>query len=94
MTNLPEEAIPLWKEFKEARVCPSIDDLEHRNKYIRFPTEWSTVENNLNTIMNNGPHVSADEAFDGTYHTNVIVTSEGMWCAQTQRFLTMSSLTN
>jgi hypothetical protein len=52
MTNLPEEAIPLWKEFKEARVCPSIDDLEHRNKYIRFPTEWSTVENNLNTIMN------------------------------------------
>ena len=52
MTNLPEEAIPLWKEFKEARVCPSIDDLEHRNKFIRFPTEWSDVEKNLNTIMN------------------------------------------
>jgi len=50
MTNLPEEAIPLWKEFKEARVCPSIDDLEHRNQYIRFPTEWSDVEKNLSLI--------------------------------------------
>ena len=29
---------------------------------------------------NNLLHFSADEAFDGTYHTNVIVTSEGMWC--------------
>ena len=27
---------------------------------------------------NNLLHFSADEAFDGTYHTNVIVTSEGM----------------
>ena len=35
-------------------------------------------KNNFNTIMNNGHHFSADEAFDGTYHTNVIVTSEGM----------------
>ena len=51
MTNLPDKAIPLWKEFKEARVCPSIDDLDHRNKYIRYPTEWSDVEKNLDTIM-------------------------------------------
>ena len=51
MTNLPDKAIPLWKEFKEARVCPSIDDLDHRNKYIRFPTEWSDVEKNLDTIL-------------------------------------------
>ena len=50
MTNLPEEAIPLWKEFKEARVCPSIDDFDHRNKYIRFPTEWSDVTKNLDAI--------------------------------------------
>jgi organic radical activating enzyme len=51
MTSIPDKAIPLWKEFKEARVCPSIDDLAHRNKYIRFPTEWSDVENNLDTIL-------------------------------------------
>lgn len=50
MTNLPDEAIPLWKEFKEARVCPSIDDFDHRNKYIRFPTEWADVTKNLDII--------------------------------------------
>jgi organic radical activating enzyme len=51
MTSIPDKAVPLWKEFKEARVCPSIDDLAHRNKYIRFPTEWSDVEKNLDTIL-------------------------------------------
>jgi hypothetical protein len=51
MTQVPDKAIPLWKKFKEARVCPSIDDLDHRNKYIRYPTEWSAVEQNLEKIM-------------------------------------------
>ena len=51
MTQVPDKAIPLWKEFKEARVCPSIDDLDHRNKFIRYPTEWSDVEKNLEKIM-------------------------------------------
>ena len=51
MTNLPEQAIPLWKEFKETRVCPSIDDLHVRNHYIRFPTYWADVRNNLNSLM-------------------------------------------
>ena len=51
MTNLPDEAIPLWKEFKEARVCPSIDCLDSRNHFIRFPTEWADVTKNLNTIQ-------------------------------------------
>jgi hypothetical protein len=51
MTSIPDKAVPLWKEFKEARVCPSIDDLAHRNKYIRFPTEWPDVEKNLDTIL-------------------------------------------
>lgn len=51
MTNLPEQAIPLWSEFKETRVCPSIDDLNIRNHYIRYPTYWADVRNNLNTLM-------------------------------------------
>ena len=51
MTNLPEQAIPLWNEFKETRVCPSIDDLNIRNHYIRYPTYWADVRNNLNILM-------------------------------------------
>jgi hypothetical protein len=51
MTNLPDEAIELWKEFKEARICPSIDDLDLRNHYIRYPTLWSDVKRNLAAIQ-------------------------------------------
>ena len=52
MTNLPEEAIPLWKEFKETRVCPSIDCLDTRNNYIRYPTQWLDVIKNLDILLN------------------------------------------
>jgi len=53
MTNLPEEAMPLWCEFKETRICPSIDDLRHRNTYIRYPTDWNDVEKNLEIVKPN-----------------------------------------
>lgn len=51
MTNLPERAIPLWQEFKEARICPSIDDLEVRNHFIRYPTKWDSVTENLEKLL-------------------------------------------
>lgn len=51
MTNIPDRAIELWSEFKEARICPSIDDLDHRNHYIRYPTQWTDVEKNLQAVM-------------------------------------------
>jgi hypothetical protein len=51
MTNLPPEAIPIWKEFKEARVCPSIDCLDKRNQYIRFPTDWNNVTKHLDMLL-------------------------------------------
>lgn len=51
MTNLPDYAIDIWKEFKEARINPSIDDLGHRNNFIRYPTDWITVEENLDKLL-------------------------------------------
>ena len=51
MTNLPEEALELWREFKECRLCPSIDDLDIRNHYIRYPTYWADVRRNLNSLL-------------------------------------------
>ena len=51
MTNLPPEAIPIWKEFKEARVCPSIDCLDERNHFIRFPTNWQDVTKHLDMLL-------------------------------------------
>ncbi len=51
MTNIPPNAIPIWKEFKEARVCPSIDCLDTRNHFIRYPTKWLDVESNLDMLL-------------------------------------------
>lgn len=51
MTNLPAEARELWSEFKETRLCASVDDIELRNHYIRYPTFWSDVKTNLNTVL-------------------------------------------
>lgn len=51
MTSIPDKAIPIWKEFKEARVCPSIDCLDTRNHFIRYPTKWLDVESNLDMLL-------------------------------------------
>ena len=51
MTNVPDYAINLWSQFKEARICCSIDDLDLRNHYIRYPTMWASVRENLMTVL-------------------------------------------
>jgi len=33
--------IDVWKEFKHVDICLSIDDLEHRNEYLRYPAKWN-----------------------------------------------------
>jgi radical SAM protein with 4Fe4S-binding SPASM domain len=34
-------------KFNEITLCVSVDDLEHRLEYERFPTEWSTIQENV-----------------------------------------------
>jgi hypothetical protein len=51
MTNLPDDLIELWKQFKKVQVTCSIDDLGERNDYIRAGSEWDTIINNLDKIQ-------------------------------------------
>ena len=37
----------LWKNFKLVDIQPSIDDIEDRFEYNRYPAKWKTVEENL-----------------------------------------------
>jgi len=50
---LPPIALELWPEFKEARICLSIDDLEDRNAFIRSGTDWQAVCNTVNKLKEN-----------------------------------------
>jgi len=55
-----DEIIELWKKFKKVKVGFSIDAVGDRNWYIRYPSDWDTIERNLH-ILDNTPdniHVS------------------------------------
>ena len=47
MTNMNEEIIEVWRKFDNVKVSCSIDDLEQRNEYIRYPTKWDDVMRNF-----------------------------------------------
>lgn len=47
---LDEEIIDLWSNFKRVKVGFSIDGTAQRNFYIRYPSDWSTIEKNLRRL--------------------------------------------
>jgi len=47
-----EELIDLWKNFELVKVGVSMDAAGARNNYIRYPTDWDTVERNLHMLDN------------------------------------------
>jgi sulfatase maturation enzyme AslB (radical SAM superfamily) len=47
---LDEEIIDLWTKFKKVKVGFSIDALSYKNYYIRYPSDWSTIEKNLRRL--------------------------------------------
>jgi sulfatase maturation enzyme AslB (radical SAM superfamily) len=47
-----DSVIDLWKKFKTVKVGFSIDDLSERNHYIRYPSDWDTIVQNLHKLDN------------------------------------------
>lgn len=47
---IDDSIIELWKKFKKVKVGFSIDAVGDRNYYIRYPSVWNTIEENLNTL--------------------------------------------
>ena len=43
--------LDLVLQFKEITICVSIDDLGARLEYERYPTEWDTVQTNLEKLI-------------------------------------------
>ena len=46
-TLLPTHLIKIWKQFKNIILQVSIDDIFKRNDYIRFPSKWDIISQNL-----------------------------------------------
>lgn len=47
---IDNDIIDLWTKFKKVQVGVSIDALDTRNYYIRYPSNWATIEKNLNIL--------------------------------------------
>jgi len=50
ITVLSDEILEIWQNFKEVRVGASIDGIEKINDYIRYPSKWSVIEENLKKL--------------------------------------------
>jgi sulfatase maturation enzyme AslB (radical SAM superfamily) len=49
------DLLTLWKEFQLVILDFSIDDIEERYEYQRYPAKWLDVTKNLNWFINNTP---------------------------------------
>lgn len=47
LTNIPRRAIELWHNFKQVTLGGSIDAVGEYNNYIRYPSKWNKVEENV-----------------------------------------------
>lgn len=51
ITNVHQRAIDQWKHFKKLMLRVSVDDYGEQNNYIRFPSKWSKIEQNIEKIQ-------------------------------------------
>lgn len=49
-TIMPDDIIELWSHFKFVELMISIDGYGEMNKWLRYPTDWATVERTLDKV--------------------------------------------
>lgn len=52
LLELPAEMIPFWKKFERVEMFASIDGMENIANYIRHPSEWNKIVENLEVVDN------------------------------------------
>lgn len=57
LTNLQPKLLDYWQHFKRIKLNASIDGYDKINNYIRFPTNWKSVNKNINKLKQI-PHVN------------------------------------
>jgi hypothetical protein len=52
----------MWKRFKKVKFAISMDACYERDEYIRYPTDWQTVERNLHMLDNTPDNITTSLA--------------------------------
>jgi pyruvate-formate lyase-activating enzyme len=50
LTNVPPKMIEYWQYFKRVQLNCSIDAVGHRDRYIRYPSNWEKVVENFDRL--------------------------------------------
>ena len=50
LTNVPKHLLDKWSKFKRVQLNCSIDATGKLDRYIRYPSNWETIERNFKTI--------------------------------------------
>ena len=56
-TEISDELLELWNHFKEVRFNFSIDAIGDRNDYIRYPSKWNAIVDNLHKLDRTPDHI-------------------------------------
>lgn len=60
--KLSDRLVEKWKHFKQVRFHFSIDSIEERNRYIRWPTDWNVILEQLHRLDNTDDNVEVTVA--------------------------------
>jgi Iron-sulfur cluster-binding domain len=60
--ELPEKLFELWNHFKQVKFNFSIDAVGGRNDYIRYPSKWVNVVNNLDRLDDTPDNITVNIA--------------------------------
>lgn len=59
LTNIPRRAIKIWHNFKQVTLGGSIDAVGEYNNYIRYPSKWNKIEENIKWLdQNTNPNIN------------------------------------
>jgi len=61
LTQVKEEYFQLWEKFKNVRLDVSIDCLEQRNDYLRYPSQWEDLQKNLKLLRSRSLQVEVSQ---------------------------------
>jgi hypothetical protein len=60
ITNVHQRAIEQWSKFKTLMLRVSIDDYGEQNDYIRFPSKWYKLDENIKRIKELVPNTKVE----------------------------------
>jgi hypothetical protein len=70
LTTLPPRIADLWPAFKNVKLITSLDGFGPVNSFIRYPSRWESIHQNLVRLDREGPALGCTEV---TFNTTVQV---------------------